>query len=190
MKKCSIDGCDSKHVAKGFCQNHYYKNRTYGDPLVSARKPVAERLWARVDKSGDCWIWTGGTSDHGYGAIWNNGKVASAHRVAFELENGPIPDGLFIDHICHNPPCVNPQHLRLATNKQNMENRSGADKGSRTGIRGVYWSTRNKSYQAAVQHDGKNYWLGYHDSLAAAEAIVTAKRNELFTHNDADRNAA
>lgn len=77
----------------------------------------------RVDESG-CWIWTGMINPTtGYGRISDGGKVKTAHRVMYELSVGPIPEGLVMDHLCHVRACVNPEHLRVVTKRQNcLEN--------------------------------------------------------------------
>lgn len=78
-----------------------------------------ERFWSKVDKSGDCWIWTAGTR-RGYGQFYKDGRHQPSHRVSFESANGPIPEGLVVDHICRNPSCVRPTHLRAVTQRQNL----------------------------------------------------------------------
>lgn len=76
---------------------------------------TADRFWAKVDRSGDCWLWMGKRIvKYGY---FNHRR---AHRVAWELTHGDIPKGLYVLHSCDNPPCVNPAHLRLGTQFDNM----------------------------------------------------------------------
>lgn len=75
-----------------------------------------DRFWRRVEKTEECWNWTGQLVQ-GYGIIEFNGKSRKAHRVSWEMENGPIPDDLTIDHLCRNKRCVrpHPRHLEIAT---------------------------------------------------------------------------
>ena len=145
-----------------------------------------ERFWSHVKKSRGCWKWQARSSS-GYGMFSLNGKSRGAHRASFALANGPIPDGLYVDHICHNTMCVRPSHLRLVTPKQNQENRLGASARNASGVRGVRWIESRGAWRARVGHDGKTFHAGYHATIEEAEAAVIAKRNELFTHNDLDR---
>ena len=82
----------------------------------------AEKFWSRVGvKEPDaCWPWLRGLFSTGYGGVWYKGKNWYTHRVAWELTNGPIPEGLCCLHSCGNPPCCNPAHLRLGTSTDNM----------------------------------------------------------------------
>lgn len=72
---------------------------------------VRERLEAKIVRTETCWFWTAYRDRKGYGTIGVRGKVRKAHRVAYELYVGPIPDGLTIDHLCRVRHCVNPAHL-------------------------------------------------------------------------------
>ena len=77
-----------------------------------------DRFWARVDV-GLCWEWTG-SNDRGYGMFRLDGRTVRAHRWAWETLVGPIPRGLHLDHLCRNPPCVNPDHLEPVTQPENI----------------------------------------------------------------------
>jgi len=72
------------------------------------------------DKSSGCWLWAGSLRGNGYGRIKVNGRAVVASRYSWELHYGPIPDGLLICHTCDKPSCVNPEHLFVGTQKDNM----------------------------------------------------------------------
>jgi hypothetical protein len=96
---------------------------------------IETRFWPKVDKDGPvpaqrpdlgpCWLWTAGTNGYGYGYFNMDARRAThmnagAHRVAYELLIGPIPEGLTLDHLCLNNPCVNPAHLEPVTLAENI----------------------------------------------------------------------
>lgn len=122
--------------AKGRWHNHKKPKR---EPVGrKGPKPVdtAARFWPKVDtKGGDieqCWLFTGGLWPTGYGRFFmpnNNSVRAYAHRIAYMLHYGQIPDGLVVMHTCDNPPCCNPHHLRLGTLADNNRDRSAKGRG-------------------------------------------------------------
>lgn len=74
-----------------------------------------------VINNNGCWLWNGARSSMGYGVTTKNNKYTLAHRLSYEKEYGEIPEGLFILHICDNPPCINPKHLKVGTAKENTQ---------------------------------------------------------------------
>lgn len=189
-RTCSVDGCDRSASTRGWCSPHYKRWLRHGDPLAGRRPDLPEiRFWSRVDKTDTCWNWTGALFAGGYGQFWmaTAGQSVVAHRFAYEATRGPIPDGLQLDHRCHNRRCVNPEHLRPVTSKQNNENRRSGQPGSKSGVRGVSWDKDSQRWRVCVWHNGKKYSGGWFHDLADAAEAARVKRNELFTHNDLDR---
>lgn len=90
-----------------------------GQPLrfIQAHQPRRYQPGYRVDPDTGCWIWTGLRSTAGYG---RTGPSTFAHREYYEKANGPIPDGLSLDHLCRTPACVNPDHLEPVTHAENL----------------------------------------------------------------------
>lgn len=183
---CTINGCDQVHVGRGYCTTHYNRWRYYGDPLRS--KPNTEtRFWAKVRKGESCWIWVGSLNNRGYGQFrTTTHRLVLAHRFAYGL-TAELGQTEQLDHRCHNRACVNPEHLRPATNKQNNENPRGLRSDNISGFRGVRWEARRNKWVGEVCHHGRRYWCGYFTDPTEANKAVIAKRNEFYTHNDADR---
>lgn len=93
------------------------------DPKVLAerKRPLIDRFWSRVNRGhpDHCWTWEG-LKSKGYGYLCHEGIYIRAHRLSYEIHNGEIPKGLLICHHCDEPSCVNPVHLFLGTNRDNM----------------------------------------------------------------------
>ena len=131
---CSVDGCSSKVEARGWCSIHYQRWRHHGNPLIAqVQLPWPDNLLRRMDPQPNGCIWfIGYVNGEGYGRVWNGKADLLAHRAAFEHFVGPIPEGLTIDHECHNRDascpggvtcphrrCVNVEHLTVKTRGEN-----------------------------------------------------------------------
>lgn len=86
-------------------------------------KSFQKRFYKKVLKSDGCWEWQASLNHGGYGQIGFNGGVLYAHRAAWILANGPIPDGLYVCHKCDNRKCCNPEHMFLGTFEDNMNDK-------------------------------------------------------------------
>lgn len=132
---CSVDGCNNTYRCSNYCNKHYLRWRKFGDPLVVKYEYISgtleERFWARVDKRGECWLWTGRKSEKGYGSFSDGDRSKLAHRVSYELLVGPIPKELEVDHTCHTKDChkgndcphracVRISHLELVPHIENI----------------------------------------------------------------------
>lgn len=152
------------------------------------------RFWSKVEKSEGCWNWSGFLNNHGYPCMGigpaNKRKRLLAHRAAFELVKGEIPAGALLDHICRNRACVNPDHLRPVNEKQNAENRKGPQRNNTSGYLGVSFKKSQGRWGAKVYHNRQQIHIGYFATAEEADSAATAKRLELFTHNEVDRLAA
>lgn len=131
----------------------------------SVTRKAAERFWAKVNfQPGDsCWEWMGEINHRGYGRFVLNGVNTTAHRVAYDIANGPVPEGLQCGHLCHNKPCVRPDHLEAMTAKENIrqrDERMGRKPGSaltRTERNRRYWA--RKKERRAQEHLDSGWWV-------------------------------
>lgn len=118
---CSVDNCERKYYCNGLCAIHYERLRNRGTIDLLPIRSVADRLAAGLArKPNGCLEWTGSTNARGYGQIKIDGKPIKTHRLAWELANDEIPDGLHVLHHCDVPLCCNPEHLFLGTQADNM----------------------------------------------------------------------
>lgn len=121
---CTVDGCTSKHVARGWCHKHWQRWRAHGDPLATLVPgrglSTLDRVLLRIDFTGPCWEWQGFLGSDGYPQIsvrvdGRQRTTMKPYRILWEELVGPIPDGLTIDHLCRNIVCCNPDHLEPVT---------------------------------------------------------------------------
>jgi hypothetical protein len=117
-KNCIL--CGKTAIARSLCRNHYsgaYQKGTLDNFRLNT---CEEAFHQRYKKTESCWIWTGKRNTAGYGIFLLPGEIqVRAHRHAYEVFKGPIPDGMIIMHSCDNPPCVNPDHLSVGTRADN-----------------------------------------------------------------------
>lgn len=118
---CSVDGCGGKVKAKGLCLIHYTRFLRHGttETSIVVNDDKARFLKnSKISESG-CWVWQKGTKN-GYGHTMLKGKPQQAHRASWMIFVGDIPNGMQINHKCHNRACINPDHLYVGDQKQNM----------------------------------------------------------------------
>jgi len=131
-EKCSVKHCKRKVYAQGLCNKHWQRKRKYGDVSREGLKaplkkgvPVKQYLKERskYNKHTGCIEWIGSIANDGYGQAWQGDFWWRAHRLAYTVYKGEIPEGKIICHHCDNPRCINPEHLYVGTQKTNAEDR-------------------------------------------------------------------
>lgn len=132
-----------------------------------------ERFWTKVDKTpgfgprGDCWLWTAGVGSTGYGQFGLGGRMVKSHRVAYELEVGPIPTGMYVLHSCDEKRCVNPAHLRIGTQQENIHDMDSRGRRPRpTKFLGVH--KHNRGWRAYLKVRGGKELMRCFQSFNAA----------------------
>lgn len=178
---CRAEGCTSLAVykTKQLCKIHYDRLRDRGDfnaPLKSFRGTVSEKMAHFRQVPEDltaCFGWAGRININGYSEVWISSPAhrgfRSGHRVAYELANGPIPDGAQIDHVCHNEDltcvggstclhrrCTNPAHLRIASRKENV---SAARRAERPGFLSRNANAQKTHCKWGHEFSPENTWM-------------------------------
>lgn len=122
--ECCIKECFTVAVGKGLCPKHLARFKTHNTLLPTKVQyhglSVQERFMKYVEKTESCWIWVGYTNDTGYGALNVEGSPKLSHRLSWTFFKGEIPEGAYVCHKCDTPNCVNPDHLFLGTQQDNM----------------------------------------------------------------------
>ena len=128
-RPCDVAACTNdalsqwRGTGRYYCRAHYEALRRNPDAtrLGYIPKNDRERLMVKVRKINGHWMWIGSTDGGGrYGGFYYQGKVRRAHRVSWEMAHGPIPEGMVLDHKCRKTLCVNPDHLQVVTQRENI----------------------------------------------------------------------
>lgn len=138
---CIVGGCVGQTKCRGLCPKHYSRLRRHGDTSITLTVPEQgsdeDRLnyygWTITDTG--CWEWNGPRMTLDYGRVGRGGARVLAHRLAYETWVGPIPEGLVVRHRCDNPPCINPNHLEIGTQKDNVHDMHSRNRRLATKIR-------------------------------------------------------
>lgn len=174
MKVCRVTGCDKNSRSRGWCPMHYERWRKTGDPNLMKWPSIREAFDLRTEWQGGCLVWTGALSSQGYGQQQFRGRAWLAHRIAWTLVHGEIPEGMWVNHVCWNPTCVNVDHLNLSTPSENGVYRGGPNRNNTSGFRNVTYVKRDGTYKVEVQKDGKRH--AGHGFKTAEEASVYAEQ--------------
>jgi hypothetical protein len=158
----------------------YPRNMTHGLGL-------SERFLLYADPRGptDCWEWIGRRSNMNYGLLSDGGRKRSAHRVSWELSNGPIPESMCVLHRCDNPPCVNPAHLFLGTMSDNSQDM--ARKGRWRNVPRYGWdNNKTKLSDEQIADIRARYAAGEQNKSRLAEeyGVHRSRIYQLVNHKD------
>ena len=149
------------------------------------RRPLSDRFWEKVDVRGTdkCWPWLASTKQGGYGKIIDEeGRIQLAHRVAFELIIGPIPAGLVVCHHCDNPGCVNPHHLFIGTQADNLQDMRTKGRGNPPRGSQHPRAILTESLVARIRTDQRGHRQIAHDLGIGKSTVGMVKAGITWTH--------
>ena len=184
---CSVPECDRPHKGRGLCDMHLQRLRRTGTTDSPVRS-LADRFWEKVDKRGpnECWEWQGARRVSGYGAIYpgesgRSGPSLKAHRVSLQLAGVDI-DGLVVRHRCDNPPCVNPAHLEIGEQVENVADMVGRGRHSHGTSR-----PRARLTEAEVTEIRRRVANGEYHRVIAADYRISRSRVTMIANGKAWR---
>lgn len=193
METCGIKGCENPVLALGLCNLHWRRNRLYGSPMALKAHsgmfrgvPARERFERQHKKSDGCWEWTASIDGDGYGKFKGEllGVVYNkAHRFSWAMHSGTaIPENMHVCHSCDNRRCVNPAHLWLGTNEDNMADKIA--KGRSRSVRGNEHpdALLTEDQVRAILADPRPYTVLAHEYGVKASTIGSVKNRASWAH--------
>lgn len=160
-RTCFARGCSDPITYRRWCMPHYEQWFRYGLPENDPIQLQLAKIVVGADN--ECWVWTAGLNENGYGNLAFRGQHYLAHRWAYEWWVGPIPPGMSLDHLCRNRRCCNPAHLEPVTPQENMRRARGMNYRPACG-RGHLYTPENTG------------WLPYRRYCRACHRIHESKR--------------
>lgn len=156
---CSISGCERGIYARNWCTVHYTRWLRHGEPtrlMPNGSEPadfVTKLLTNYTVATTGCWLWNGSPDSDGYGRLRVNGETMRVHRLSYALHNGDLPSNMAVCHSCDTPLCVNPDHLWLGSNEDNIADRTQKRR-SAAGSRNGYARLTEESVRAIRSETG------------------------------------
>lgn len=142
IQTCLVPTCGIRRHSNGYCVNHFYAWKKHGDPngLVQKQhhgKTLAERVAIYTREGPGCWLWIGSRDAGGYGRLHVAGTPMLASRASYIVHFGTIPAGQSVLHKCDTPQCVNPFHLFLGTQADNIRDMHEKGRALKRGMKGT-----------------------------------------------------
>ncbi len=186
-KYCDADDCDNIAHARGWCNRHYLRWMTHGDPLGGGSKCYenpeesfeARTMW---EPNSGCLIWLGSVNNGGYGNIWVNGKNIRCHRYSWTRTNGKIPPQMYVLHKCDNRLCVNPHHLFLGTHQDNMDDRDAKGRGDKPKGEANNQAKLTDLDIVNIRSDSRTHTQLAHEYKVSRQNIGLIKRHKTWKH--------
>lgn len=190
IKTCTIEGCSKIEVAKGMCRKHYMRVWKNGDALNTkihvALDTAEETFWSRVEKTDYCWNWKAAQCrNNRYGMFYyRSEKPVKAHRYGYIIQNGPIPEGLYVLHHCDNELCIRGEHLYVGTQLDNMRDRwtHGKGVGEMCGVN-VNTAKLTEKDVLQIRHDSQDNWDDFRRLAEVYSVTATTIKNVVRRKN-------
>lgn len=181
---CIYPDCTATPRARFLCSRHYAQALKSGNPpprMSNFGKPAIDRFNEKVERTATCWLWVGGKSTAGYAAFSADG-INYGHRWAYVHFIGPIPEGMVLDHLCRVRHCVNPAHLEVVTNEENIARGEAHLNAARAAARLTHCPHGHPKNE-------KNTYRRYNKKLGRWEVVCRPCRNARLRRRAAEQRA-